>query len=152
MKKLIALTVNGKRHETAAAPNQTLADLVRYDETLLCVDRARYVGDEIAAVAAVDLETATEAVSLINVEYEELPAVFTPEEALAEGAPQIHDRYPGNLCAEVHQEFGDIEAAFEECDLIRTDTFVNKRQDAVSGFASGRVSFLLPCSHAVKSR
>jgi 4-hydroxybenzoyl-CoA reductase alpha subunit len=102
----------------------------RYDETLFCHEKARYVGDEIAAVAAVDLETALEAISLIKVDYEELPAVFTAEEAMAEGAPQLHDKYPRNLCAEVHQEFGDVEAAFKECDLIRTDVFRNKRQDA----------------------
>ena len=102
----------------------------RYDETLFVKDRARYAGDEIAAVAAVDLETALEAISLIQVDYEELPAVFSVEEAMAEGAPQLHDKYPGNLCAEVHQEFGDVEKAFSQCDLIRTDTFVNKRQDA----------------------
>lgn len=102
----------------------------RYDETLFCLDRVRYVGDEIAAVAAVDPETAMEAVSLIEVEYEELPAVFTVEDALAEGAPQLHDEYPGNICAEVHQEFGDVAATFKECDLIKTSTFKNKRQDA----------------------
>lgn len=102
----------------------------RYDETLFCHDKVRYVGDEIAAVAAVDLETALEAVSLIKVDYEELPAVFTPEEAMAEGAPVIHEEYPRNICAEVHQEFGDVESAFKECDLVRTDRFVNKRQDA----------------------
>jgi len=102
----------------------------RYDENLFCKDKVRYVGDEIAAVAAVDLETALEAVSLIKVEYEELPAVFTPEEAMAEGAPLIHEGFSRNLCAEVHQEFGDVEAAFKECALIRTDTFRNKRQDA----------------------
>jgi len=101
----------------------------RYDETLFCREKVRYVGDEIAAVAAVDLETALKAVSLIEVEYEELSAVFTPEEAMAEGAPVIHEDYPRNLCAEVHQEFGDVEAAFKESDLIRTDTFKNKRQD-----------------------
>jgi 4-hydroxybenzoyl-CoA reductase subunit alpha len=102
----------------------------RYDETLFCHDKVRYVGDEIAAVAALDLETAMEALSLIEVDYEEIPAVFTAEEAMAEGAPQLHERYPRNICAEVHQEFGDVEAAFEKCDLIRTDKFVNKRQDA----------------------
>ena len=101
----------------------------RYDETLFCHDVARYVGDEIAAVAAVDLETALRAASLIEVDYEELPSVFTVEEAMAEGAPQLHGRYPRNICAEVHQEFGDVEAAYKECDLIRTDTFINKRQD-----------------------
>ncbi|MBN2123721.1 MAG: molybdopterin-dependent oxidoreductase [Deltaproteobacteria bacterium] len=101
----------------------------RYDETLFCHDRVRYVGDEIAAVAAVDLDTALEAVSLIVVDYEELPAVFTIEEAMAEGAPLLHEEYPGNICAEVHQEFGDVEAALAECDVVKTSTFRNKRQD-----------------------
>ncbi len=102
----------------------------RYDETLFCSDKVRYVGDEIAAVAAVDLETAMEAVSLIKVTYEELPILLTVEEAMAEGAPQLHEKYPGNICAEVHQEFGDVAAAFKECDIIKTTTFTNKRQDA----------------------
>ena len=102
----------------------------RYDETIFCVDKARYIGDEIAAVAAVDIDTAKKAVELIEVEYEILPAVFTAEEAVAEGAPWLHDEFPGNLCAEVHQEFGDYEAALKDCDLIHKHTFVNKRQDA----------------------
>ncbi len=102
----------------------------RYDEILFCRDKVRYVGDEIAAVAAVDRETAEEAVSRIKVEYEELPAVFTVQEAMAEGAPQLHEEYPGNICAEVHQEFGNVAAAFDDCDLIKESTFKNKRQDA----------------------
>lgn len=101
----------------------------RYDENVFCHDRVRHVGDDVAAVAAVDLETAIEAVSLIKVDYEELPPLLTVEDAMAEGAPQLHDKYPGNICGEVHQEFGDVEAAFKDCDLIRTDTFLNKRQD-----------------------
>ncbi len=102
----------------------------RYDETILAVDKVRYVGDEVAAVAAVDRETAQEAVELIKVDYEELPTVFDPFEAVAEGAPLIHEAYPRNLCGEVHQEFGDVEAAFAQCDLIHEHKFVNKRQDA----------------------
>jgi len=102
----------------------------RYDETLFCVDKVRYIGDEVAAVAAVDLETAQEALSLIKVDYEELPGVFTIEEAIAEGAPILHEEFPRNICAEVHQEFGDVEAAFKECDYIRTDKFINKRQES----------------------
>jgi 4-hydroxybenzoyl-CoA reductase alpha subunit len=101
----------------------------RYDETLFCHDKVRYVGDEIAAVAAVDLATARRAAALIEVTYEELPAVFTIEEAMADGAPQLHEKYPGNICAEVHHEFGDVAAAFEQCDLIKTTTVKNKRQD-----------------------
>jgi CO/xanthine dehydrogenase Mo-binding subunit len=86
----------------------------RYDETLFCLDKVRYVGDEIAAVAAVDLETAMKAVSLIEVEYKELPALLTIDEATAEGAEPLHDKSPRNIGAEVHQEFGNVEAALAE--------------------------------------
>jgi len=102
----------------------------RYDETLYAYEKVRYVGDEIAAVAAVDRATAEEAVSLIKVDYEELPAVFDMFEAMKEGAPQIHDEFPGNINAEVHQEFADTEAALASCDLVVNHTFLNKRQDA----------------------
>jgi 4-hydroxybenzoyl-CoA reductase alpha subunit len=101
----------------------------RYDETLFCHDKVRYVGDEIAAVAAIDLETARKAVESIKVVYENLPAVFTIEDAMAKGAPQLHEKYPGNICAEVHQEFGDVAAAFKQCDLIKVTTVKSKRQD-----------------------
>jgi len=101
----------------------------RYDETVFCYDKVRHVGDNVAAVAAVDLETAMHALSLIKVDYQELPVLLTIEEAMAEGAPLIHEEYPRNVTAEVHQEFGDVQAAFKECDLIKTTSFVNKRQD-----------------------
>ena len=101
----------------------------RYDETIFCADRVRYVGDEIAAVAAVDLETAMEAISLIKVEYEELPAYLDIESAMRDGAMAIHDDYPGNVSAEVHQEFGNFDEAIEKCDIVRTDRIINKRQD-----------------------
>ena len=102
----------------------------RYDETIFCSDKVRYVGDEIAAVAAVDEETAHEAISLIQVEYEELPSLFDPFEAMAETNPLIHADFPRNINAEVHQEFGDVEAAFSEADHIQEDRFVNERLDA----------------------
>ena len=104
----------------------------RYDETVFCHDRLRYIGDEIAAVAAVDEATAREALELIQVEAEPLDAVLTIEAALAEGAPRLHERFPGNLNAEVHQEFGDVAAALKSCDIVKTTTFKNKRQDAVA--------------------
>ncbi len=102
----------------------------RYDETLFAHDKVRYVGDEVAAVAAVDQATAEEARDLIKVDYEELPHVLDMFDAMKEGAPQIHDEFPGNMNAEVHQEFGDTEAALAGCDLVTNHTFVNKRQDA----------------------
>ncbi|KIX12533.1 4-hydroxybenzoyl-CoA reductase subunit alpha [Dethiosulfatarculus sandiegensis] len=101
----------------------------RYDEELLARDKVRYVGDEVACLAAVDLETALEALELIKVEYEPLPYVLTVEDALAEDAPVIHDAFPGNICAEVHQEFGDVAQGFAQSDFIRTDNMLNKRQD-----------------------
>ncbi len=101
----------------------------RYDEMMFCSDKVRYIGDEIAAVAAVDRETALEAASLVKVDYEELPVYLTVTTAMAEGAVAIHEDFTGNIGAEVHQEFGNVEEALKQCDYIRTDTFVNKRQD-----------------------
>ena len=84
----------GRGHRQRCRPGAYGVSPARYDETLFCHDKVRYVGDEIAAVAAVDMETAVEAVGLIKVDYEELPAVLTIEEAMAEGAPQLHDEFP----------------------------------------------------------
>ena len=75
----------------------------RYDETVFAIDKVRYVGDEIAAVAAESLDIAIAAVELIKVEYEILPAVFTIEDAMKDDAPLLHEGSPKNLCAEVHQ-------------------------------------------------
>ena len=94
------------------------------DQQLLCVDKVRYVGDEVAAVAAVDEDTALEALSLIQVDYEELPSVFDCYSALAADAPQLHDEYPRNINVAVKIDVGDVDAAFKECVLVREDTFV----------------------------
>src|SRR5665811_1730620 len=76
------------------------------DEYALARDRVRYIGDEVAAVVAVDSETAEEAVRLIEVEYEELPAVFDPLDAIKDGAPLVHDDTEGNVSAQIHKEWG----------------------------------------------
>ncbi|MCL5961431.1 MAG: molybdopterin-dependent oxidoreductase, partial [Chloroflexi bacterium] len=94
------------------------------DEQILAIDKARYIGDEIAAVAAIDEDTALEALDLIVVEYEKLPAAFEPEEALKPEAPQIHDDAPGNLAAHLEVDRGDVDRAFEEADCIVEETFV----------------------------
>ena len=86
----------------------------RFDENIFCIDKVRFVGDKVAAVAAIDEETVYQALKLIKVDYEILPAVFDPIEALAEGAPQIHDEYPRNINTEIHQKFGDVEGAFSQ--------------------------------------
>lgn len=98
----------------------------RYDEYVLAKDKVRYVGDEVAAVAAVDEETADRAKDLIEVEYEQLPSVFSPKEAVADGAPQIHEdaRFKNNINTKVDHHFGDVERGFEEADYIRRETFI----------------------------
>ncbi|MCP3898235.1 MAG: molybdopterin-dependent oxidoreductase [Desulfobacteraceae bacterium] len=101
----------------------------RYDENVFAIDKVRYVGDEIAAVAAVSLDIALKAIELIKVEYEILPAVFTIEDAVKDGAPLLHDDFENNLCAEVQHEFGDVEQGIKDSDIIKTTTVKNKRQD-----------------------
>jgi 4-hydroxybenzoyl-CoA reductase subunit alpha len=99
----------------------------RWDETAFCIDKVRFVGDKVAAVAAVDEETAYKALKLIKVDYEVLPAVFDPYEALKEGAPQIFEEYPGNVNTQIHQHFGDVDKAFEEAYHVRRDFFSGQR-------------------------
>ena len=102
----------------------------REDEQILAKDRVRYVGDEIAAVAAVDEETAARALALIEVDIEELPAVFDAESAMAPGAPLVHpehERYAGNINTRVDWHFGDVEAGFAAADHVREQRFVGNR-------------------------
>lgn len=99
----------------------------RWDENVFCIDKVRFVGDKIAAVAATDEETVYRALQLIRVEYEVLPAVFDPLEAMKDGAPRIFEEYPRNINTEIHQHFGDVEKAFRESDYVRTDRFVGQR-------------------------
>jgi len=93
------------------------------DHDMLPRDKVRYVGEDVAAVAAVDEETALEALSLIKVDYEPLPAVFDPEESMQEGAPQIHDAYQNNINIHVHIDVGEVDKAMAEAFLVREDTF-----------------------------
>jgi 4-hydroxybenzoyl-CoA reductase alpha subunit len=92
------------------------------DETALAVDKVRYVGEPVAAVAALDEDTAYEALSLIDVEYEPLEPIFTIEEALGREDVKIHeDSRRANVFKEVHLAFGDLDAGFAAADLIRDD-------------------------------
>ena len=93
------------------------------DELPLAVDKVRFIGDEVAAVAAVDLDTAAEALERIVVEYEELPAVFDPDSARQPGAPVLHDYCPSNVSVNRKIQYGDLEKGFAESDYIREDTF-----------------------------
>ena len=93
------------------------------DRHLLAIDKVRFVGEAVAAVAAVDEDTAEEAIGLITVDYDPLAPVFDPEEAMKQGAPQIHDHVKNNISLERHWDLGDVEKGFAESDYVREDTF-----------------------------
>lgn len=119
-------------------------DLNRYgcqiaDETVLAQGEVRFVGDPVAAIAAPTRREADEALLFIEVEYEELPAVFGAEEAVAQGAPLVHDKhhvsendaaYFGirpidgtNICHKFQIRHGDVEAGFASADVIVEETY-----------------------------
>jgi 4-hydroxybenzoyl-CoA reductase alpha subunit len=93
------------------------------DETVLAADCVRFIGDEVAAVAAVDEDTARRAADLIAVEYEALPAVFNVDDAMGPEAPVLHSHRETNLSLERKIDYGDLEKAFAEADYVREDTF-----------------------------
>lgn len=96
------------------------------DQYPLAVDKVRFVGEPVAAVAAVDPETAEEALRLIEVEYEILPAIFLPRSALEEDAPLIHEALGHNKCLDYKVVYGDMEEGFARADLVREDTFTTE--------------------------
>ena len=84
----------------------------------LAVDKVRFVGEAVAAVAAVDRYTAEDAVALIDVEYEPLPVITDPFEAMKPGAIKLHDPLPSNLAFEKTLSFGDVAADFAGADRV----------------------------------
>lgn len=92
------------------------------DQYPLEFEKVRYIGDEIAAVAAIDEETAQRALSLIKVEYEVLPAVFDPVEAMKPHSPQIHSSM-NNIGVMLPVHFGNPDKALKESDYVREDVF-----------------------------
>jgi 4-hydroxybenzoyl-CoA reductase alpha subunit len=85
-------------------------------------EKVRYVGDQVAALAAIDEDIALEALSLIQVDYEPLPAVFDPEEAMQPGAPKIHQE-ENNIALRSTRKFGDVDKGFREADCICEGTY-----------------------------
>ena len=138
--------------DDVAGIRYAFVDTPRYpaDETPLAIDKVRYIGDEVAAVAAIDPNTAEEAIRLIEVKYEPLPPVFDPEEAMKPGVPDIHEpfelasktewedwgvrrdkkaldwRDAKNLSGRTSVSFGDIEKGFAQSDYVREDRFETK--------------------------
>jgi len=97
---------------------------VSQDEHALCVDKVRFIGDPVAAVAAIDEDVAFDAMNLIEVTYEPLNTISSIEEAVMIDEPRIHEYGDGgNVHKKVSLEFGEVEQGFAEADLVREDTF-----------------------------
>ena len=94
------------------------------DQQFIQTEKVRYIGDEVAGVAAVDEETALLALDLIEVTYEELPAVFDPMAAMASETELIHKEFPNNVNIHVHIDTGEVDENFKKAHYIREDTFV----------------------------
>ena len=151
--RLVSVDVEAARRMPGVAAVLTGADLLTWsglqptfgpvfrDRPILAFDKVRYVGDPVAAVAAVDLDTAREALSRIEVEYEELPAVLDVDAALADGAPLLHEGPPkvgatfadiivnaeggSNVCNQFKLRKGDIERGLAEADHVFEDVLVS---------------------------
>jgi 4-hydroxybenzoyl-CoA reductase subunit alpha len=97
---------------------------VSQDEHALCIDKVRFIGDPVAAIAAIDEDTAFDAMDLIEVKYEPLKSIASIDDALTTDEPRIHDYGDrGNVHKKVSLEFGDVEEGFAEADLVREDVF-----------------------------
>lgn len=95
------------------------------DQYPLAVGKVRFIGEPVAALAAVDEDTAQEALEMISVEYEELPTVFDPWEAMRPGAPQVHD-VEFNVSRTFKEHFGDVDRGFRDSFYQRTDIFTTQ--------------------------
>ena len=111
------------------------------DQPVVALEKVRYVGDVVAAVAAVEEGIAEEALKLIEVDYEELPAVFSVEDAIKQDAPLVHEKLEGprntrfgrggshiihensNICFHFRNETGDIKEGFKAADIVLEDSF-----------------------------
>lgn len=95
------------------------------DQPLIAIDKVRFDGEPVAAVAAEDLRTARTALNLIEVEYQPLAVVFDANQALAEGAPLVHNAWGTNLLLEDRVEWGDVENGLKQADRIFEDIYTS---------------------------
>ena len=93
------------------------------DQPIMARGKVRYVGEAVAAVAAEDPLIAKRALSAIKVEYEAMPAIFDPDEAMRSGAPVLHDYAPDNVTKHIPIRVGDVDKGFAESDLVVEETY-----------------------------
>ncbi|MGQ9508979.1 MAG: xanthine dehydrogenase family protein molybdopterin-binding subunit [Thermodesulfobacteriota bacterium] len=120
-------------------PGRNRIGVIQKDQPVLNLDRVRYVGDPIALIAAESIEAAEEASQKVKVIYEELPSIFSPEEALQPFAPHIHEK--GNLLIEFNIIKGDIQKGFKEAEVIVEKTYTTTWVDHAYLEPDGGIAF-----------
>ena len=122
-----ALAVNGVVAIFTAEdiPGKNLIGIINKDQPLLATGKVRAVGEPIALVAAESEDAAKQALTFIEVTYEELPSVFSPEEALKPDAPEIHAK--GNMLFTRKLCKGNVDRAFKRCDIVIENTYRTAR-------------------------
>lgn len=93
----------------------------------LATDKVRFVGEPVAVIAATDKYAARDAVDLVEVDYDSLPAVTDPEKAIAKGAPKLYDEFADNVAYRWELEGGDVAGAFKNADQIVKQRMANQR-------------------------
>lgn len=121
-------------------PGDNQAGLLVDDQPAIPKERVRYFGEPIAAVLAETPETARQCAEMVHVEYEPLPAVFTPDEAARPHAPKIHP--DGNLLRHIRMRRGDVECAFTQCAAVVEYTFMTPRIE--HGFLEPEAGLAIP--------
>lgn len=125
-------------------PNKFSFSPALADKYPLCVDEVCYVGDEVVAVAAENPVIAAQAIKSIKVNYESLPAVFDPEEAMRPEAPLVHLDQRTNVGWEIHFAAGDIEQGFVESDYIFEDRYETSKVAHCCLETRGCIAFFEP--------
>jgi CO/xanthine dehydrogenase Mo-binding subunit/aerobic-type carbon monoxide dehydrogenase small subunit (CoxS/CutS family) len=116
----VALVVTAKD-----IPGENRAGLLKLDQPAIAAEKVRFIGDPVAAVFAETQEIAEAALEKIQVNYRPLPGVFSPEAAARPDAPQVHEE--DNLLHHARIVRGDVEAAFQRCDVVVENTYTTPR-------------------------
>ena len=132
-------------------PGKKYGELNR-DETIMAIDKVRFMGEEVAVVVATNEETALEALELIRVDYQPLPAIFDPEKAINPDAPLIHDEFPNNIAYQYHIDRGDVAQGWKEAAVVAEGRFTAasshqgymEPQCCVASYEQGRVTVWYP--------
>ena len=140
-------------------PGMNRFGIIIPDQPVFCEDRVRYIGDAVAAVAAKSLEIAEEALRQIEVTYEPLPILDSPEKSLQPEAVKLHPA--GNLCHSYSFKNGDVEKAFKQCEVVVEESYELPRQlhgyletegGVVVPEEDGGITVYAPTQHGFKDR